>query len=461
LLSVLALVALCGAASAASGYKRVCYYTNWAQYRPGAAKYWPEDIDPHLCTHVIYSFAKIARGELAMYEWNDDKVIPRVMALKKQNPDLKVLWAVGGWNHENGKPGKFSQMVATPEGRKKFIDSTLRLLKKFEFDGFDLDWEYPANRGNSPPGDKQRFTLLCQELLAAFKKEAKESGKPRMLLTAAVAAGYKTIRTAYDIPGIAASLDWINLMAYDLNGQWNGVTGHHTGMSSNDHLDVPYAVDFWMKGGMPANKIALGMGTYGRAFKLKDESNFGIGAPKHDWEKAAKGRFTRESGFLAYFEICTMGLKVVNDPKLKAPYGHKGRDWVGYDDRASLTYKVNHLIKKLGMAGAMFWALDLDDFKGQFCNEGKYPLMTAVYKALENGELPPTSKPGPVTQPPRTNAPPTAGPGPDTPAPPTQPPRTPGKGECRGKAPWNNPNTDAWCKANCPAYCPASHCICD
>jgi chitinase len=49
----------------------VCYHTNWSQYRPGNGKYFPEDIDPRLCTHVIYSFAKIAGGVLDAYEWND------------------------------------------------------------------------------------------------------------------------------------------------------------------------------------------------------------------------------------------------------------------------------------------------------------------------------------------------------------------------------------------------------
>jgi len=36
------------------------------------AKYKPENIDAHLCTHIVYSFAKIVNGVLANYEWNDD-----------------------------------------------------------------------------------------------------------------------------------------------------------------------------------------------------------------------------------------------------------------------------------------------------------------------------------------------------------------------------------------------------
>ena len=53
-------------------YKRVCYYANWAQYRPGMGKFLPENIDGSLCTHINYAFAKMNGNSLWPYEWNDD-----------------------------------------------------------------------------------------------------------------------------------------------------------------------------------------------------------------------------------------------------------------------------------------------------------------------------------------------------------------------------------------------------
>ena len=66
-----------------------------------------------------------------------------------------------------------------------------------------------------------------------------------------------------------------------------------------------------------------------------------------------------------------MGLTVVRHNALKAPYGYRGNQWVGHDDRRSLVLKANTLIKGKNLLGAMFWSLDLDDFKGSFCGQGQ------------------------------------------------------------------------------------------
>lgn len=82
-------------------YKLVCYYTNWSQYRPKNAKFLPEDLEPNLCTHIIYAFGWMKKGKLSSLEANDESVdgkvglYERIMSLKKSNSDLKVLLAVG------------------------------------------------------------------------------------------------------------------------------------------------------------------------------------------------------------------------------------------------------------------------------------------------------------------------------------------------------------------------------
>lgn len=78
------------------GYKVVCYYTNWSQYRVKIGKFLPEDIPADLCTHLIFAFGWLKKGKLSSFESNDETkdgkigLYSRIVGLKKSNPDLKV-----------------------------------------------------------------------------------------------------------------------------------------------------------------------------------------------------------------------------------------------------------------------------------------------------------------------------------------------------------------------------------
>lgn len=68
----------------ATSRQLACYFTNWSQYRPGAGKYMPANVDPFLCTHLIYAFSIINHAnELVTYEWNDETLYQSFNALKK------------------------------------------------------------------------------------------------------------------------------------------------------------------------------------------------------------------------------------------------------------------------------------------------------------------------------------------------------------------------------------------
>ena len=285
----------------------------------------------------------------------------------------------GGWTHEETVQ-RYSNMVATAATRKAFIDSAIEFLKAHNFDGLSLDWEYPGNRG-SPASDKQKFTLLVKEIRAAFDQDAAESNTS-FFLTASVGAGPQVIATAYEIPEIAKYLDWVNLMTYDLHGSWENVTGCSTAMSGPIPT-VANSLEIWLTGGMPASKITLGLGGYGRTFKLKDPSKVGLGAPVDG--PGAPGEYTLTAGFLSYYEICTTDWSSVTtyiDSLAGAPYASVGLQWVGYDSIESIINKVKTLVIPKKLAGISFWSIDLDDFTGSFCNLGKYPLLRAAVETM-------------------------------------------------------------------------------
>ena len=52
--------------------RRMCYCTNWFQYSPGDGRFIPENVSPFLCTHMVYTFAKLRGNNLEAFEWNDE-----------------------------------------------------------------------------------------------------------------------------------------------------------------------------------------------------------------------------------------------------------------------------------------------------------------------------------------------------------------------------------------------------
>ncbi|NXN45133.1 CHIA chitinase, partial [Rhinoptilus africanus] len=143
-----------------------------------------------------------------------------------------------------------------------------------------------------------------------------------------------------------------------------------------------YAMNYWKSHGAPAEKLVVGFPTYGNTFTLRNPSDNGLGAPASGPGPA--GPYTQEAGTLAYYEICSLlnsGATQVWDAPQDVPYAYKGSEWVGYDNIKSFTIKVDWL-KKNNFGGAMVWALDLDDFTGTFCKEGKYPLITTLKNGL-------------------------------------------------------------------------------
>jgi chitinase len=55
--------------------------------------------------------------------------------------------SVGGWA-EGSTP--FSNVAADADKKANMADSTLWYLQTYNFDGVDIDWEYPGKRGGTP-----------------------------------------------------------------------------------------------------------------------------------------------------------------------------------------------------------------------------------------------------------------------------------------------------------------------
>lgn len=133
---------------------------------------------------------------------------------------------------------------------------------------------------------------------------------------------------------------------------------------------VTESVDYWLDQGMPAEKLMLGLPSYGRSFRLANSSQTALLSPAIG--PGPQGTYTGQDGFIALYEMCTNqqnGWTVVTDPTGKmGPYGYNGISWVGWDDIDMIITKVKYAMSK-GLGGIMFWELSLDDYMG-ICNMG-------------------------------------------------------------------------------------------
>lgn len=153
-------------------------------------------------------------------------------------------------------------------------------------------------------------------------------------------------------------------------------------------LNVNWSVNYWLAQGAAREKLMLGVGSYGRSFTL-DKSNLnGINAPAS--QKGRAGPYTREPGSLGYNEICKslqespQSWTIVRDPDYLAPYAYTNNDerqWVGYDDPASLALKTQ-FAKSMGLGGMMMWSIETDDFQGR-CHNEKFPLLNTIRRVLD------------------------------------------------------------------------------
>ncbi|KAM7285618.1 acidic mammalian chitinase [Ixodes scapularis] len=199
--------------------KRVCYLK-------ASESLQPESLDVTLCTHIICGFADLADGALAPRHPEDAAYYARTTALKRVDPSLKVMLSVGG----GGSSGlKFTDMVSTNEARTRFLNSAILLLRKYGFDGLDIDWEFPG-QSDPPELDRENFVHLLKEAKEQFQNESIVTKQPALLLSVAVSASEPIIVKSYDAPGIGRYVDFVNLMCYDYHmfKVYMPFTGHNS-----------------------------------------------------------------------------------------------------------------------------------------------------------------------------------------------------------------------------------------
>jgi chitinase len=189
-------------------------------------------------THINYSFVG-ANASGSITEPNAAMLTELVQEAHKKG--VKVSVAIGGWN--NGNTADFEKVASRPQLRARFVTHAMEMIEFYKLDGIDIDWEYPN------ASSAENYAALLKELGDALHKQGK------LLSIAVVAWGDE--RGAFYRKEVFASIDFLNIMAYDWN--WGETAKPHSSYGIADS-----ALTYWLQRGCPKEKTILGVPFYGR-----------------------------------------------------------------------------------------------------------------------------------------------------------------------------------------------------
>jgi chitinase len=317
--------------------------------------------------------------------------------LKAAHPGLKLEISLGGWT----KSTWFSTVSASAERRQAFVSACIDTFIKGNlpgggwpasaggvgaaaglFDGIDLDWEYPTQAADSNvgygPADRHNATLLAQEFRRQLDALGATSHK-HYLLTAALPAAQSSTNY-YELAQFTRSLDWANVMTYDFNVPGGTVAAPDT-LYRHDPRD-PHASDptwntvgtvlWYLRNGVPANKIVVGVPFYGNQYirstgLYSSFDNTGLDANSLQWDQTPQPTYhdlidlADTTGYTTHWNAFAGEPYLTNPAAVHALASGTvtAPTTIVYSDPRSIGERTA-LIRELGLRGAMAWEISQD-----------------------------------------------------------------------------------------------------
>jgi GH18 family chitinase len=370
-LLLLTAIFFCADAVAQNNKEIVGYYPNWQWYDRNHLVN-PESIMYEKYTIINYAFFRpMADGSVVSTDsWADENLLlgpmiwwPVVMhdstkslPYQAHQAGVKLLPSIGGWNDSYNFPA----IAANTVKRQTFVNSCLALIDVNNFDGVDLDWEYP---GYAPNGgttqDKQNFTLLLQDMRNGLDALELQTGKDYLLTSCFSPDGEKMLDIEW--PDVLPLVDMVNFMTYDFHGSWDPESNHNTPMYPPQIGNPDWCIDgaftiLTQTFNVPPEKVNVGMAFYGKSLANCSQ----LYGPHTGYDGST---FWEDEGVPLYYNI----LKKMNqftrywDDEVKCPYllGNAINTFVTYDDPESLRYKAQ-FVEDHNAKGIIIWEITGD-----------------------------------------------------------------------------------------------------
>jgi chitinase len=332
----------------------------------------PKKINFHLYTHLCHAFVVAdADGKI-----RPNNACPnRQLVTDAHKAGVKVLLSLGGWGWDK----QFAAIVSQTETEDRYANSVLTIVDQYDYDGIDLDWEYPDTKA-----EIIGFDRLCRR----FRKELDALGRKKgrhLFQTMAASANPSTLQWLSN-KLLRETMDWVNVMTYDYTGDWTSYAGHHAPLfASSKQPAPPRSIELTMKylvdRGMPANRLAVGLPLYGKGFAVSE--------PYASTKKATKGPAPRGGSYSNIEKLIReKGWTRRWDDETKNPWAlaPDRSAVIGYDDAESLSLKTAWAMKQ-GFRGVFFWQIS-----GDLLPDGTNPLQAASHKKWEESAR--DAKPG-------------------------------------------------------------------
>lgn len=347
------------------------YFVEWGVY---ARNYHVKNIDTSgaadKLTHIIYSFGNVQNGRCTMGDnyaatdkyydaassvdgiadlWDTGALrgnFNQLKKLKQMHPHIKIVWSFGGWTWSGG----FSQAM---QDLDTFVDSCHDLVydPRWDgvFDGIDIDWEYPNECGlTCDTSGYNGYRDMMQALRVRFGND---------LIISAIGAGASKLAAA-NYGEASAYVDYYMVMTYDYFGAWSstGPTAPHSPLQS--YTGIPeatnysaYALEYLINQNVNPNKLALGIGFYGRGWNGVNQASPGGSA-----KGAAAGEYEQGINDYSVLKSACPATGVVGG----TAYAHCGDQWWSYDTPATIATKLQYMKQTYGVSGTFAWELSGD-----------------------------------------------------------------------------------------------------